>query len=229
MHFLRFSALLLSFHWGNTQIQDRPRLRFVRPVAAEAVSPACPTTIETAEERVLRFASHVRLLARLLKRKLPPSIEIDDLIQPGLVAVWRAGDLPKSLMRFKIWGAMVDSIRGKEYREATRVSMTAVADSDTSEIQYSDPAPNIEQCMIADEVVRAAGAAARGQASRLEQAMTDTDPLYHPVSRSEQRVLRWRMRGEPQKAIARAMNISQQRVSQMQRRGIDNLKKKLAA
>lgn len=84
-------------------------------------------------ERDTLIETHLKLvppIARRVKKKLPPSFELDDLIGEGYIGLMRAaerydptnhGGTPFSAFaRPRIRGAMVDSVRRKAYQENTR-------------------------------------------------------------------------------------------------------------
>jgi len=181
--------------------RSRVSVLVARPVTPPTTDSMPEVRSETAEERVIRFESLVRLLANHLKKRLPVSIDREDLRQAGRMAVWISGDLSKTAMRRRIWCSMIDSVRGKEYREATRVS------SLTSAGQYADPSDSIERKLILCEEQDAA-------AARLQM-----------LNGRERRVLGYRLAGHTQMVTARRMRVTQQRVSQLQRQGLERLHK----
>jgi RNA polymerase sigma factor for flagellar operon FliA len=83
-----------------------------------------PTAIDTRVERTLPL---VRKLALRLARKLPPSIEVDDLVQEGSIGLMQAAKRfdPKAHDNFalyaqrRIMGAMLDSVRRRHWVAAT--------------------------------------------------------------------------------------------------------------
>lgn len=185
------------------------------------------------ELRVLNYQRTVRALAHRLKFRLPPSIELDDCIQVGMLAVWTAPDhMPGPWMRQRIWWAMIDAIKGKEYREATRASLSAVEDGPLNPVpEPVDHRLNVEQLMVERDEARLVTDAASAESARLHSAIADADPLNHRLTIRERRVLglRYTNRGMTQMRIARNMKISQVRVSQLQTAAIGRLQQKLAA
>lgn len=90
------------------------------------------------ERRNALAAEHaglVRSIARQLKRSLPPSFELDDLIQEGMIALLDAagsydpeahGGAPFSAYaRMVVRGAMLDSVSGRHWKNATMASTEA--------------------------------------------------------------------------------------------------------
>lgn len=212
-------------------VVDRGSKLHLVPIVPAEASPAAALVAESPEARVLRLESHVRLLARTLKRRLPLwiGIEADDLMQAGLMAVWLAGDLSKTALRRKIWWAMLDSVQGRQHQKLARlVSMTADPEAPQSP-QYADPSPSIEQRMIAREDQHADAMAHHAKVETIRKAAADPDPLFHPLSRPEQRVAQFRLQGHTQNTTARRMHLSQQRISQLQRGALSSLRRKLAA
>jgi RNA polymerase sigma factor (sigma-70 family) len=93
---------------------------------------------EKRDELVDAYTPMVRRVAERLKTFLPPCFELDDLIQTGLMALLRAapryrpqdhGGAPFGPYARKVArGAMLDSIRGRHYRDATALPIGAGID-----------------------------------------------------------------------------------------------------
>ncbi len=84
---------------------------------------ACATLSRTQEEReelILEHLPQVNWIALRIQEKLPPGIELDDLISAGIVGLMAAVDnfdpgrncSLKTYAEYKIRGAILDSIRG---------------------------------------------------------------------------------------------------------------------
>jgi RNA polymerase sigma factor (sigma-70 family) len=98
--------------------------------------PAVPTLDAAVEQRNRLVDAHLDLvqsIARSLLRRLPPSIEFDDLAQEGYLGLMRAAEsyfpvhepgYPEPVS-FRMWaavkvrGAMIESVRRRHYRAAT--------------------------------------------------------------------------------------------------------------
>ncbi len=78
---------------------------------------------KTKEELVLEHVSNVKHIARRLSARLPPNIELDDLVQAGMIGLMEAADKydPAKETKFKtfaelrIKGAMLDDLRSKDW------------------------------------------------------------------------------------------------------------------
>ncbi len=73
-------------------------------------------------------------IAKNLKRSLPPAIDVDDLVGAGALALVKLARDPSFewnpvVVKFRIRGAMIDSIKGKPYREATHAPLVKDAAS----------------------------------------------------------------------------------------------------
>jgi RNA polymerase sigma factor (sigma-70 family) len=75
-----------------------------------------------------RFAPLIQPISRRIGKRCPASIGIEDLEQFGRIALWQAcvqfepakeASFP-TYVKVRIHGAMLDSIRGTEFREASR-------------------------------------------------------------------------------------------------------------
>lgn len=91
--------------------------------------------MSTAEQRAEHaLKTLLPAIAKNLKRTLPPSITVDDLMGAGALALAKLArdtgfDWNPAIVKFRIRGAMIDSIKGKAYREATHAPLTDVARS----------------------------------------------------------------------------------------------------
>lgn len=91
------------------------------------------------DDLVARHLHLVEPIARGVCAKLPPSIELDDLVGAGNLALIRAaaryspeehGGAPFSAYaRQVIRGAMIDSIKGARYRDATHEAIDAAVET----------------------------------------------------------------------------------------------------
>jgi RNA polymerase sigma factor for flagellar operon FliA len=100
----------------------------------------------------------IRSVARQVHRKLPPSFELDDLIQSGVLGLIQAaesydpagGASFATFARYRIHGAIQDSIRRDQFTESIHAELPA------SGVVYVDP---IEEMIAAreeaDQVARA--------------------------------------------------------------------------
>jgi RNA polymerase sigma factor (sigma-70 family) len=179
-----------------------------------------------------KYKPMIQALARSVVETLPPSIELDDLIQAGELALWEAtakfsaarAATFASYVRVRIHGAMVDSVKGKEYREATHEELTAAL------MVVPCRRPTIEKTLIEREEENERALRLRKKFQIVQRAMADVDPKFFPLSKKQQRVvsLRFDHHYRTQKQAGRVMRISQQASQELEHRAIGNLKKKLA-
>lgn len=91
---------------------------FAPPVTADA-PPSAPLTPDEQEEMVLAHLDDVKQVARSILRRLPPSVQLDDLIQAGSLGLMDAArrylSRPnmtfRQYARIRITGAIFDSLR----------------------------------------------------------------------------------------------------------------------
>lgn len=199
-------------------------------------------------ERVFKQYEYlVGPMAGALKNRLPPSIELDDVIQAGKLGLWNATANYKPnrsvvitqkhvsiteareasfafYARAKIRGAMLDSLKGKQWREANHQGLPET-------IQIRDASPTVEQQMIEREEAGAVIAATSDRLRRVATAVQDTDPKFLPMSAKQKKVLKLRYGGEgmSQNAAAAIMGIRQQSLHLIETRSIKILRRKIAA
>jgi RNA polymerase sigma factor (sigma-70 family) len=174
----------------------------------------------------------VQSLARIVKGTLPPSIELSDLIQEGEMALWEAtakfdprrASTFEAYVRLRVRGAMIDSIKGKQYREATHEELPFL-------MKVPCRRQTIEQTLIEREIEDARATELRNRFRIVERAIADVDQKFYPLSRKQKRVLvlRFDDQARTQKQAGRKMRITQQTAQELEHRAIGNLKKKLGA
>jgi len=164
------------------------------------------------------FAAHsylIRPIALRLAQRLPQGFLLEDLEQLGAIGLLELIDEQYDparaasfgvLARCRIKGAMLDAIKGKEYREATRPSI----DADNFG-PVADTRPSPEETAIA---------AIDGR--RVVAAITDLPPR-------QKAVVRLRVRGMTQTAAGRVLGISQYGAGELERRAIAGVQRRLAA
>jgi RNA polymerase sigma factor (sigma-70 family) len=82
--------------------------------------------LQSADSAVSEYAPLVWAIARKVRRQLPPSFELEDLVQEGLMGLLQAlerfdpgaGVSFSAFASFRIRGAMLDSVRRGEYTAA---------------------------------------------------------------------------------------------------------------
>jgi RNA polymerase sigma factor (sigma-70 family) len=195
-----------------------------------------------------RFRWLIRPIGLSLAASLPPSIELDDLIQVGELGLWQAtrNFSPARAATFgfyaklRIRGAMLDSLKGRSYREARATQSLSDPTSPPSvvgsrgnrrtiEHTLGDRQPSIEQRMIADDELRAELAVRQGKLARIDAAIRDPDAKFKPISQRQKNVLALRRRGMTQIAAAAVLGIRQQSLQETETLAIKKLRFKLAA
>jgi RNA polymerase sigma factor (sigma-70 family) len=84
--------------------------------------------LTTPTDEYNRHSPAVPAIARSIARRLPHGIGAEDLAQIGRIALWQACEAYdethaatfRIYLRQRIRGAMLDAVRGREYREAQR-------------------------------------------------------------------------------------------------------------
>jgi RNA polymerase sigma factor (sigma-70 family) len=177
-----------------------------------------------------QFKGIVLPIAERLKSNLPPSIELNDLVQIGLFTLWEAAEKYQAsravtfgyYARLRVRGAMIDSIKGRAYRDATHEPLPV--------IPIADLRRNIEQERIERDETRMVASAREREYKRVQAAIADTDPKFHPLSRRQKKILQLRYeRGMTQKAAGQVMQINQSGARELELRALRNLRRKLAA
>lgn len=172
-----------------------------------AVSPNPPPrdTIVASHQRI------VRPIAAAIWRKLPPCFELEDLQQAGWMALLEAVEdydagrgVPLELyLRMKVRGAILDSIRGKRYRDSTQASLEDEA------AEPPDPQANPER---------------QAQVSEVWDAIGELPPRQREIIE-----LRYGGHGRSQREVARKLGISQPSVQECERRAVERLRLRMAA
>jgi RNA polymerase sigma factor (sigma-70 family) len=112
-----------------------------RPPAQPRRKPAAVVSIHSGRTRQLQRRNElieqhldlVRAIAANVKRSLPPSFELDDLIAVGCIALVESADRYRpsehggapfsAYARFRIRGAILDSVRRRHWTENTRIAL----------------------------------------------------------------------------------------------------------
>jgi RNA polymerase sigma factor (sigma-70 family) len=212
-------------------------------------------------EKIAAVYEHLVLpIALALRPTLPASIELTDLIQAGLLGLWEATakysrqravvatEKHRSIsdaraasfgfyVRQKIRGYMLDSVRGKQWREATHRSLDSgrwvgpgLNDGGIRDravvAEIRDRRPNVEQQMIAQEEAGERKAARDAKLRSLASAVADDDPKFQLFSRKQKKVLEMRYRlGMSQPEAGAELGITQQSLHQIETRALKNLER----
>lgn len=100
---------------------------------------------------VEEYAYLVRPIAFQVHRRLPKQIDVEDLEGAGMIGLMHACDHPERARDFLAYakccirGAMIDSVRGKQYRESQH---------EHAAHERADTAPSILDTLIEDEQAR---------------------------------------------------------------------------
>jgi RNA polymerase sigma factor for flagellar operon FliA len=172
-----------------------------------------PILNETISQRNALVESHiglVRAIARSIHRLLPPAFELDDLIQSGLIGLIQAAERfdpsvhPSfdALARFRVRGAILDSIRRREYRNTVHGELPDLPSESES---------------IEDAIAQ------REQAKRITTAVNELPPR-------EKQVIELRYRQELTMAgVGAALKLRKTRAIQLHHRAICRLQQMLLA
>lgn len=154
----------------------------------------------------------VRSIARAIHRNLPPSFELDDLVQSGLIGLIQAAERfdPTvdfsfaTFARHRVRGAILDASRRREYRHST-----------CEELPEDLPAanPDIEEHIAEKEVARQVAAAVDELPDRERRIVA----------------MRYAEGVAPFTAIGAALAISKTRAIQLHRRALGRLQVSLKA
>lgn len=155
-----------------------------------------------------QYEPMVASIARSVRASLPRSVEVEDLAQIGRFALWRACESadPERAGSFLVYacvrirGAMLDSIRGREYREAQREACAARSEPDRAGSQKRD---------IPDPFL-----------SRAVAALRPSQRVVLEMRFSEQR---------SQSETAAALGVSRRTVRREEASGLGELRRRLAA
>lgn len=125
----------------------------------EGPRPLPPTSAQR-NELVEKHVDIVRMIALRVARSLPRSVDVDDLIGAGYIGLMEAAErydesmgVPFSAyLRMRVRGAMLDTVRRRNYRETSHVSLDDVCCDD----QGNDPmtASPDEEATITEDIER---------------------------------------------------------------------------
>lgn len=161
--------------------------------------------------RPIDYLPLVRRIASELVRKLPPSIELDDLIQQGCLGLMQAAsrydetrndNFPAYAVR-RIRGAMLDSVRHREWRSYT-----------CAPLEEATAAPSPEQLESSVDASRVA-AGVRAGVSSLPAGERRVVVLYY-------------VQGLTQEAIGARLGMDDHQVSAIRRQALTRLRTDLA-
>jgi RNA polymerase sigma factor (sigma-70 family) len=104
-----------------------------KPADVVCINTARTRHLERRNTLVEQHLDLVRSIAAQVKKSLPPSFELDDLVAVGNMALVETADRYRpaehggapfsAFARFRIRGAILDSVRRRHYLENTRVSL----------------------------------------------------------------------------------------------------------
>ena len=150
----------------------------------------------------------VAAIARSVIRKLPPSFEVEDLVQEGMIGLLEAHERfnPEFGVPFAVYashrvrGAMLVSVRRRQYRNATHEALEDVA-------QMSPILELIE----------------------MRQRTTMVAKAVSELPERERKVIEFRAAGMKMKQIGARLGVTEMRAIQIRQRAEDELRGKLAA
>ena len=177
------------------------------------------------ETTIVQYLTHVRALARRLQSRVPRSVALDDLVGAGAIGLMQAVDRfqPSRGLQFgtyarhRIWGAMLDFLRGEDplSRAERREVRAAGSDSPSSVTISLENLPTGEP--------RGARYTSYSFADRV-----DLERARQCLSAREQQVisllfdLDWSNR-----EVARELGVNESRVSQIKRAALSRLRASL--
>ena len=131
----------------------------------------------------------VRVIARTVAQSLPPSFDIDDLIQAGNVALIHAaaryrpdlhGDTPfRAYARQAVRGAIIESIRRRRYTESTRPSLDAAPEPTAT----PDHVVAIDEWKKRKQVAKAVERLPEEERAVVEEYYSSTEPSLDKVAK----------------------------------------------
>jgi RNA polymerase sigma factor FliA len=146
---------------------------------------------DSAAEAVSRHADLVRRIAHHLAARLPPSVEVDDLIQAGMLGLIEAvkqfdpsaGASFETYASIRIRGSMIDEIRRGDWvprsvHRKVREAAEATRQLEQAHGRAASPGEVARQLGIPiDEYMKLMEGAARGQVLSLEDNLADNGEL----------------------------------------------------
>jgi RNA polymerase sigma factor FliA len=189
-------------------------------------------TRTTRDATILQHIGHVHTLAKRLQFRIPPCVSFDDLVGAGTIGLIQAVDRfqPSRGLQFgtyarhRIWGAMLDFLRGED--PLSRTERRRIRKAETAGTAAERPATISLEQLPAHEL-----RAACAQAGRPESHLADRAALKQArqcLSARENRVisllfeLDWKNRD-----VARELGVNESRVSQIKHIAFSKLRARL--
>ena len=157
------------------------------------------------DSRLRAYLPLIRRIARRQIARLPASVEMDDMVQAGLIGAWgllqREDEPLDAYLSARIRGAMLDELRrtdplsrhGRDRQQADSLTFEPLGSHDCV-----DPALGPEERLSAQQMVTAALAAFERLPARVQRALV----LYYES-------------GLPMAEIGAELGVTESRVSQM--------------
>lgn len=163
---------------------------------------------------VLEHLEWARAIAAGLARRLPTWFTVEDLTGPAEIGLIRAAErydastgVPfRAYAQARVYGACIDSVRRREYRERARPSIDADGPLENVPYEVRDPGPSPEERAYAGEL-----AAVWERVREL--------PTRHRLV-----IVGLYREGMTLTEISRTVEVSPSRVSQMRREALDMLR-----
>jgi len=189
-------------------------------------------TRTTRDATILQYIGHVHTLAKRLQFRLPPCVTFDDLVGAGTIGLIQAVDRfqPSRGLQFgtyarhRIWGAMLDFLRGED--PLSRTERRRIRQAETASTAAERPATISLEQLPAHEL-----RAACSQSGCPESHLADRAALKQArqcLSARENRVisllfeLDWKNRD-----VARELRVNESRVSQIKHVALSKLRARL--
>jgi RNA polymerase sigma factor for flagellar operon FliA len=206
-------------HTMNTEFTIRDR---ETPIAREAL--------------VHLYMPCVRTLARRLRFRVPPSVSIDDLVSAGAVGLLQAIDRfeParglqfRTYARHRIWGAMLDFLRGEDPLSRTERRRRQVAAASEPDRTAPPPATVSLEDFPAHEMLSVLAPTHSSETAAVNRATLAE--ARQCLSARENRVisllyeLDWKSR-----EVALALHVNESRISQIKGAALSKLRTRLEA
>jgi RNA polymerase sigma factor FliA len=191
-----------------------------------------PQTRTTRDATILQYIGHVHTLAKRLQFRVPPCVTFDDLVGAGTIGLIQAVDRfqPSRGLQFgtyarhRIWGAMLDFLRGED--PLSRTERRRLRKAETASAAAERPATISLEQLPAHELRAACAQAGCPESHLADRAALKQARQY--LSARENRVisllyeLDWKNRD-----VARELGVNESRVSQIKHVALSKLRARL--
>jgi RNA polymerase sigma factor for flagellar operon FliA len=187
------------------------------------------TTVTPTAEALAEHMPLVRGIAAQLMRRLPRSVQLDDLVAAGTLGLFHAlrstshtsPEMLGAYLRIRVRGAIVDELRRHDWSPRRRKASPSAA---VAVVGFDDLTPDATAKLHSDE---GRGSPLEGALAR--QAHVALHAAVDELPTREAAIVRMRYFDEmPAKGIARVLGLSEARVSQLHARATNRLRELLA-